>query len=78
MKQMQAEVVRLKTELQISNENEKKLKAEIAHKEAIFLSFRSITAPAADRRKTWHHMHGDSESVSKIPLNKITNGRLAR
>lgn len=67
MKQMQAEVARLKADLEQSNENEKKLKAEIAHKQAIFLSGRNMRVKA-DRRKTWHHMPGESfQPVSMIP-----------
>lgn len=67
MKQMQAEIVRLKTELQQSSENEKKLKSEIAHKEATFLFGRNMRVKV-DRRKTWHNMPGEnSRPLSLIP-----------
>lgn len=68
MKQMQNEVDRLKSELQQSNENEKKLRAEIAQKEATFLSGKSMRVKV-DRRKTWHHMPGEHQlaPLSLIP-----------
>lgn len=77
MKQMQVEIASLKAELEQSNENEKKLKAEIAHKEAIFLSGRNMRA-RPDRRKTWHHMPGEnSQPLSLIPrsLNALATSK---
>ncbi|XP_037033712.1 kinesin-like protein KIN-7L, chloroplastic isoform X3 [Bradysia coprophila] len=72
MKQMQSEVARLKTELELSAENEKKLRAEIATKESNFLSGKDMRVVKVDRRKTWHHMPGDNfQPISMIPRGPI-------
>lgn len=79
MNQMKAEVTRLKTELELSTENEKKLRALIATKEANFLSGKDMRVVKVDRRKTWHHMPGDSfQPISMIPrgpLSKATTDK---
>lgn len=73
MKQMKSEVARLKTELEVSAENEKKLRAEIATKEANFLSGKDMRVIKVDRRKTWHHMPGDNfQPLSLIPRGPTT------
>ncbi len=77
MKQMQAEVVFLKARLDESTENEKKLRAEIAHKEATFLSGKNMRLVKVDRRKTWHHMPGDNNhSLSMIPRSQLGSAML--
>ncbi|KAG4075536.1 hypothetical protein HA402_003361 [Bradysia odoriphaga] len=77
MKQMQSEVARLKTQLELSTENEKKLRAEIATKEANFLSGKDMRVVKVDRRKTWHHMPGDNfQPISLIPRGPIGKATL--
>lgn len=53
LRQLKAELVRLKKELQISEERAMELKQEIATKEVSFLSGKNLQISMKDRRRTW-------------------------